>query len=258
MYGITVLGAGKDVYEIKNLSFTGRIDKHIFLCFKGPVVIEGESHSHGACFLYKEGSVQNYTAQEGFCNSYVRFRAPDELFAKLKIKTNHIFYPENFAELDALLAEMTDEYSRREPFFGECLAGLTVKLLVLISRNFAAQQGSLANSEALQKITEIRAQYLADPSNPPDISALIAKAGMSRSKFYSLYSLYFRSSPKEELLSERFDALRALIIENPDVKISSAAESCGFNDMPYFFRAFKRRYGYTPSEFMRAAKENKG
>jgi len=34
-----------------------------------------------------------------------------------------------------------------------------------------------------------------------------------------------------------------------DRKISEIAESCGYNDLPTFTRAFKRQFGMAPSEY---------
>lgn len=38
------------------------------------------------------------------------------------------------------------------------------------------------------------------------------------------------------------------LIINEDIKISQICEICGFSDMKYFYRAFKKYFGYTPAE----------
>ena len=50
------------------------------------------------------------------------------------------------------------------------------------------------------------------------------------------------------VLKQRIDKARYLIITT-DKKISDIANECGFNDMSYFSKTFKRYFKVSPTEY---------
>ena len=50
------------------------------------------------------------------------------------------------------------------------------------------------------------------------------------------------------VLKKRIDRARYLIITT-DKKISDIASECGFNDMSYFSKIFKRNFNVSPTEY---------
>ena len=68
-----------------------------------------------------------------------------------------------------------------------------------------------------------------------DISAYVAKRG------YNLVAW----------MSEQRLLHCAQQVAETDRKIVEIAESCGYNDLPTFSRAFKRQFGVSPSEYRR-------
>lgn len=112
------------------------------------------------------------------------------------------------------------------------------------------------NIESREKIAKMRSEYLADLTNVPHIDFLTKHRSISRTRFYKLYSRYFHTSPKDDLTRARPEKFRDEIRGNSERKIYEIASDCGFNDIPNFFRLFKRWYGYTPKEYAAAAKLN--
>ena len=53
------------------------------------------------------------------------------------------------------------------------------------------------------------------------------------------------------LEDKRLEKAQALIAENTKESLSALAEHCGYANTQTFRRAFKKRYGLTPSEFKR-------
>ncbi|WP_407866636.1 helix-turn-helix transcriptional regulator [Phyllobacterium phragmitis] len=90
-----------------------------------------------------------------------------------------------------------------------------------------------------------------------DLSAKVLQRelGVSRSRLYRLFKPYggvFRYIQHRRLL----DAHAALADPNDSRRILDIAEEYGFTDAPEFSRAFKREFGYSPSEVRMAGKEN--
>jgi len=57
------------------------------------------------------------------------------------------------------------------------------------------------------------------------------------------------------VLAKRLERAAGLLRaqEQPTRKISEIASACGFGDLSYFNRVFRKRYGRTPSDFRKAA-----
>lgn len=51
------------------------------------------------------------------------------------------------------------------------------------------------------------------------------------------------------ILNSRLDYAKNLIFLNSDLKIKDIALSCGFEDISYFCKAYKQKFGITPSEY---------
>lgn len=254
MGDIGFINVGYNVPEIKGLHFQCTLSQHAFFYFQGPAVVNGKTVDSGACILYPGGTQHDYVTLDGFVNSYIGFHAPAELFQKLSIGTNRVLYPENCGEINNILLEMLHEDTERRRGYDEIINSLIIRLLVAISRGTEQKNEKKANVDAMNKMAELRTAYLSDLVNVPDINELIYRFGFSRTQFYRLYSVFFHVSPKDDLIRARLEYARELIRSDPGRKMYEVAGACGFNDIPNFFRFFRRRYGYTPKDYAKAAK----
>lgn len=71
--------------------------------------------------------------------------------------------------------------------------------------------------------------------------------GISISKLSHEFKKEFGQTVFEYILNLRLSYARNLIKLNPDFKIKDAALSCGFDDISYFCKAYKNKFGITPS-----------
>lgn len=81
-----------------------------------------------------------------------------------------------------------------------------------------------------------------------NVEALCRKMHISRSSLQRHFNENFDTSAKQYILKLRMNRSMDLLISS-DVPIQKIAYLCGFNDEKYFTRAFKQRFGYSPSEF---------
>ena len=80
------------------------------------------------------------------------------------------------------------------------------------------------------------------------VSALHHLCGVSDTYFRRLFSLRFNMTPQKYVTQERLSRAR-LIIESGDYdSLSSVSQSIGFADPLYFSKAFRKHYGFPPSE----------
>lgn len=248
------VNAGYNVPEIKGLHFQCTLSQHAFFYFQGPAIVNGKPVDSGACILYPGGTPHNYSTLNGFVNSYIGFYAPEELFSKLSIATNRVLHPENCEEINNILLDILQEDTERRRGYEEAINSLILRLLIAISRGTEQKNERQSHADAMKKMATLRKRYLSDIVNVPDINELICTSGFSRTQFYRLYTLFFRTSPKDDLIRMRLESARELIRSEPDKKMYEVATACGFNDVPNFFRFFKKRYGYTPKNYANALK----
>ena len=80
------------------------------------------------------------------------------------------------------------------------------------------------------------------------VSALHHLCGVSDTYFRRLFSSRFNMTPQKYVTRERLSRAR-LIIESGDYdNLGSVAQSIGFSDPLYFSKAFRKHYGFPPSE----------
>jgi AraC-like DNA-binding protein len=99
------------------------------------------------------------------------------------------------------------------------------------------------------RITAIKAYILAEIANPDlCLAAIAAEQGISSSYVRKLFAAEGTKFTAYVLETRLQNVCRMLT--DPDSRIhsvSAIAMMCGFNDVSYFNRAFRKRYGCTPS-----------
>ncbi len=82
-----------------------------------------------------------------------------------------------------------------------------------------------------------------------DVSMLSRAACMSESHFHYMFKNELGISPAEFVLEQRLNLAASLLTGDNKRPIGDIYLACGFNNVSYFNRAFKKKYGLTPSAF---------
>ena len=85
-------------------------------------------------------------------------------------------------------------------------------------------------------------------SDKLEIDGLSRKAHMSRNEFFKWFKCQFGLSPLEYINRERIKLAKQLL-GNHKTTVTEAAYQCGFTDVNYFVRFFKKSEGITPGTF---------
>ena len=88
-------------------------------------------------------------------------------------------------------------------------------------------------------------EHFRDPNL--NIEAVCNIGFMSVSSLQRAFNKYLRVSPKQYLIRLRMNHALNLLTMN-ELSVKEIAFACGFTDEKYFSRAFKKRYGYPPTQ----------
>jgi AraC family L-rhamnose operon regulatory protein RhaS len=114
----------------------------------------------------------------------------------------------------------------------------------------AKQRDSARTTDSLAE----RARYLIDRQGFRNIRVeeLAEELAVDRSTLFRSFREAFHMSPKEYIDTVRLmDAERML--REPNSSVKQIADACGFGNLQYFIRAFRRKYGMPPGRWRTAA-----
>jgi len=100
----------------------------------------------------------------------------------------------------------------------------------------------------IEKAIQIVEKYIDDPNL--DIDMFVKEIGVSRMQLYRKMKALLNMTVKEFVNDIRLKRAEQIFSEKK-IGISEVAYSVGFNDLSYFGKCFKRKYGLSPSDYVR-------
>ena len=85
-----------------------------------------------------------------------------------------------------------------------------------------------------------------------NIAEEISKIGFNSDYFRKCFREDFQKSPLEYLITLRMNLAKKLLRQIPFQGVESIAHQCGFKDIYYFSKAFKKYIGCSPSEYRKS------
>lgn len=137
-------------------------------------------------------------------------------------------------------------------------ADLNLKeLLIRLVQSQHLQQVSLeAASNGNQARLHYLLRYIQDNiTEKIFVDTLCRKAYLSRNAFFKLFKEQFGLTPVDYINHERVKLAKQLLSSNSQT-ITQVALQCGFTDVNYFVRIFKKVEGITPGNYQRCIREN--
>lgn len=161
--------------------------------------------------------------------------------------------PQDAAGLYAMLDGIFTAMRRRQPGYELTVQGGLYQLLGIVvrdglyrrpaadSRRWKGQQASLKNAVAYIE------EHFASPITLDDLARA---AGMNRKYFCRFFKEMTHKTPIEYLNCYRVETAGEQLLAGGQT-VAEIATGCGFNDMSYFSRMFRRYMGMTPRDYRR-------
>lgn len=159
---------------------------------------------------------------------------------------NRIVRLENQFLLEDKLKEMTHEYMTRKNFYTLRIRGLFLSFMSEVARSLALRQGGEGTSNgSIDAVLEfIHLHYSKPLSND-----LLGKAFSFHPGYLNrLIKRHTGMSLHQYLLGYRLSVALGLL-QTTGLSVTEIAQSCGFTDINYFSRSFKKHTGKRPGDF---------
>jgi AraC-like DNA-binding protein len=89
-------------------------------------------------------------------------------------------------------------------------------------------------------------------SHPLTLELLARTLASSPRQLQRVYARFGGSGFRTDLAERRMAAAAELLVSQPSIPVAEVARLVGYSQAPHFARAFRRRYGTTPSSFRAA------
>lgn len=81
------------------------------------------------------------------------------------------------------------------------------------------------------------------------LDTLAKISGFNKKYFCKIFKTFTLKTPMEYLNSLRISIAKKMLLQDNSCSITDVAYSCGFNDVSYFIRVFKKECGITPNKY---------
>lgn len=226
----------------------------------GTIVVDESQYSVGPgdLIIYNAGAMhyEHSSAQTPIAASFVAF---DKIRLKnlpenciLPAQAPCIFGVGKEQKTLARLFDMINsEISAKEDFSAEIAQNAAYILLMYVFRILHHNQSAvelLHKDSVLQKILDyIDENYL----HPIGLSEISAECFVNKYYLSHLFAEQLGMTVGQYIRSKRVDLAKSLLVQT-DLSISEISERCGFNDINYFVRLFKKSASLTPLQYRKS------
>lgn len=216
-YGISVAIDGEIAYTHNGKTYISDRDHAVFL----PKDASYELN------CYKAGSftLVNFLCDDNFnCTDFISFPISDaEMFIRIHQSMTKLYLfetPGSYAELMSLLYSM----------IAKLCAG--------------SERGNV------YPVIRTAIKYMEENISDPELSnsKLAEASGVSEVYFRKLFKESLGMSPRQYILQARVNKAKHML-ENGNKSIEEIHIACGYSNIYYFFKVFKEKTGYTPTEY---------
>ena len=181
------------------------------------------------------------------CSSYIK-----RVTEKSVVVKNH--YTKNDAQIASIVPSIFGPMHDRPPGYEMLVTGAIYQLLgVVFSNNYYENDRPHAGRNEMKRITQLRSvlDYIDENyMNPITLTQLADAASLTPKAFCRFFRQMTQQTPMDFVNRQRIEHACDELTASAGT-ITDVALSCGFNDLSYFIKVFKKYMGITPSEYLR-------
>ena len=204
----------------------------------------------GACVLLPPLAYRYFHCYEPSTHNLLFLNPEAEsLIKKYRIPENQLFYPENTAFISDIFRKMEIECYSKNPHKAELLDAYLEEFLILLSRELYGIENEGISFGEEANLRKVRYEVHSKCQEKWTVAQMAELASLSPSRFYSLYSKVFGTTPIADLAVAKIDYAKDLLRAKEHYSIPDITEKVGFQSQSHFIRKFKQITGTTPHKY---------
>lgn len=231
---------------------------YLFLFFPTPVniLLQGQIvlTKPNAIIIFSPECPQYYCNQtDGFVNDWFHIISENLINTALLLGLpfNQVFYVDQDQFIRDFIHNLELEYKMKELAYEEIIDARLTSFFIMLARAFHLQDNYRINpylANIKEQFRSLRSQVLTNYQLPWTLEEMAKIAKMSRSRFCVLYKEFFGISPKEDLLMERFNMAKHLLLTT-QLSIQEIANKVGYPNYYHFNKQFKKTFAQSPGRY---------
>ena len=162
-----------------------------------------------------------------------------------KTRREQLYILDAWKEISRLIKSLADEYEEKKPNYQSIIKLRLLELLILISRQGIEKIKKNDRHNIVNYIDHIIDNYYHEQFG---LDFIAKKIELNKSYLCRVYKSLKGKSIFEALKQRRLQESRTLL-SNSAMNISEICYACGFNDLSYFYRAFRADMGLNPGDY---------
>lgn len=174
----------------------------------------------------------------------------DEVLAAMKLKPEQPFACMQAKQLEALTDKMlaSPKGTMEQVLFRQFLL---CSVFAVLAREESAGKNTESDEKKNFYVAEAVRYIAGHYAEPMLVGTISARLGISRNYFFLLFKQSMGCSPSAYIINFRLERAGELLRQT-EYSVDYIALSCGYQDPAVFSRAFKKKYGRTPSQYRKA------
>jgi AraC family transcriptional regulator of arabinose operon len=233
-------------------------NNYLFLRFRTPMEIltsvgRGTAEA-GDCLVYPPGQPQWYRGRGvPFRDDWMHIEgtAVTELLDRYQIPVGRIFTPKSSEFFPVLLNEMLRAKLLKQPFWEDEIALAFHALVLRLSRaltDSATRAAAIISPRLLAALQSARQAVHQDLARKWSVCDMARLAEVGPGCFTRWHRLVFNATPTDDLIRARVERA-SWLLKTSDRPLAEIGAECGFSEVYYFIRQFRKRLGMTPGRY---------
>lgn len=211
-------------------------------------------------FIYDKHQPQRfYSSGVDFVHDWFHFdmtKEEDQKFREMGIPFGSpISLPDSFIFSDYIRI-LAYEHNQQRPHSETIISNLMESFFLKLSDTLhISEDNKKINNIHYNTLSKIRMDIQSFPYRDWTLEEVAEASNMSKSWFQYNYKSFFNISFKNDLIKNRIEYAKKLMIQSED-KLEAISTMCGYNNSAHFMRQFKTLTGFTPTSYRKQYKIN--
>ncbi len=229
-------------------------DEYIFLHYFNAVdllcnneVIHTKPH---ACIVVSAKKPQWFRSEQKLVHDWFHFTGDIEAnMDKYNIMPDTVYYPMDSLEITGTVRKMESEFFTDAEYSKQLCELYINQIFIIMARSLQeSAPGINASRKLISKVEEVRRLMFLMPDKDWPVIKMAKMAGLSESRFYTVYKSVYKITPNRDLIFARVEKAKNLL-QTDGYSVNETAQALGYNSVYHFIRQFKSVTGVTPGSF---------